>query len=165
MTDTEAPTPDSTDPEPSAPSAHSLLKDSERHHEPCRVTMGDSGPAVIKVSGLRSGGAFQFNRHDETHRSAILRLTPPEMRSLREARFDVEPVPESQVAESDVFSDPDDESTDTDSDSADSVSPDDWTLVTTPSRYVEQSPDGPKADLARALILAGHGNISTKSEG
>lgn len=154
---------------------HQILKDGERTPYPHLVTMGEGGPAVVTVGPLRSGGSYHFNRlsENDADRSAYLRLTAAEARSLRESGFKVEHVVESDIPSDDPFAialaaedaaaenDDDDNDDDDDDDSSD-VSPADWPLAMTPLVYLETKPDGPKSQLAHDLIAAGFGNASTK---
>jgi hypothetical protein len=142
--------------------------------------MGDGGPAVVTVGPLRAGGSYHFNRlsENDADRSAYLRLTAAEARSLKESGFKVEHVAEADIPSDDPFAialaaedaaensdGDDDDDDDDDADDADdgsNVSPADWTLAMTPLVYLETKPDGPKAQLAHDLIAAGFGNASTK---
>lgn len=151
--------------------AHQILKDGERTPHPYRVTIGDSGPAVYNVSGLRAGGGYSFNRlgENDSDRTGILRLTAAEARSLEQAGFTVERIAESEVPTVDPFGDPDDGSDTGDADDSgddaedeDEITEADWPLAITPLAYIETKPDGPKAELAHAMIAAGFGNASTK---
>lgn len=146
------------------PTPHQILKDGERTPHPYRVTMGDdyAGSAIVDIGPLRSGGAYHFNRltEDEKDRTAILRLTTPEARTLRQQGFTVERVEESEIETDDPFETPDDDEDETET----AVSESDWTLAMTPIAYLETKPDGPKAQLAHDMIAAGFGNASTRNE-
>lgn len=141
---------------------HELVKKQEAIPRPYVVEIGDTGPAQMSVSGLRSGGGHSFNRltGEEADRRAVLRLTQSERASLTESGFTITEATAADLKpEKDVF--------DTDGDvdapppaTLPPVTAADWPLKSTPIDYLTANPDGPKAELAQRMIDAGLGDVS-----
>lgn len=74
---------------------------------------------------------------------------------------DLDPDEVVQAAE-EALAEEDEDGGEGEEDDEDEVTPDMWKLKATPAEYLERSPKGPQAKLARDLVEAGHGDVSAE---
>lgn len=142
--------------------AHEVMKSAYTHGTKLyRVTIHKkNGPSLVTLNKLSSGQTFSFDRLGKSgdNKSTILRLTQSEVSNLLGAHFTVEKVDAADVESIDPFGDPMSDSVE----GSTILTPSDWSLVSTPVEYLDNNPDGPKAELARQMIENGLPNVSSK---